>query len=326
MSALARGARHRQLGMTLIELMVSLVLGLFLSWGAYSVYLTSKGNYRAAEVLTRLQENARFALETLEPDIRMAGFWGRHREPALVAPPPAGIAVTCDGADVADWALDVSRAVEAEDDGYALDCEPFSEARPGSDVLVLRHAAERTALPEDGRVQLHSDLSLAALFDDGIVPAGFDAASETRDLLVHAYYVDNSSSFMPGTPSLRRQTLVAGGGIEDQEMITGVENLQVQFGLDTDADGAVERYVDPDSPVLDEADAAFLPDARIVAVRLWLLIRAEETPDSGYRDAREYTPPDGDADVIVPGGELYPDGFPRVQVTKTIYLRNQGAP
>ena len=57
----------RSRGMTLIELMVAMTIGLFLTWGAFQVYIQSKSNYRAAEVMTRLQENARFALETLEP-------------------------------------------------------------------------------------------------------------------------------------------------------------------------------------------------------------------------------------------------------------------
>lgn len=316
-------AGARQGGMTLIELMVSLALGLFLSWGAFTVYLTSKSNYRAAEVLTRLQENARFALETVEPDLRLAGFWGRHSEAGLVSVGP-GIAVGCDGNDVTDWALDVAVPVAAVDDGYDLACDAFSDARADSDVLVVRHASERTALPEAGTVQIHSDLALAAVFDDGIIPPGFDAVAETRDLVVHAYYVDESSAFAPGTPSLRRQTLVDGGGVEDQELITGVENLQVQFGLDTDGDGAVERYVDPDSPALDPAAAGFLEDARVVAVRLWMLVRAEESPDPAFRDAREYRRPDADGEVIRPGGDPYPDRFPRIQVTKTVYLRNQG--
>lgn len=324
MSATRVGAAPaRERGMTLIELMVSLTLGLFLTWGAYAVYFTSKGNYRAAEVMTRLQENARFALETVEPDLRLAGFWGRHSEPGLVDVAP-GVAVGCDGTDVTAWALDVAAPVAATDDGYDLGCEPFSAARAGSDVLVVRHASERTALPEAGTVQVHSDLALAAVFDDGIIPGGFDAVAETRDLVVHAYYVDESSAFTPGTPSLRRQTLVDGGVVEDQEMITGVENLQVQFGLDTDGDGAVERYVDADSAALDPAAAGFLEDARIVAVRLWMLVRAEESPDPAFRDAREYRPPDADDPVITPGDELYPAAFPRIQVTKTVYLRNRG--
>ena len=311
--------------MTLIELMVSLTLGIFLTWGAFEVYVRSKSNYRAADAMTRLQENTRFALETLEPDLRLSGFWGRHREGGRIER-PGGIAVNCDGADVADWALDLAQPVAATDDSYDLDCEPWSGARTDSDVLVLRHASERTNDAEAGRIQIHSDLGIATLFDDGVVPAGFSPAAQTHNLVVHAYYVDNASSFDDDLPSLRRQTLVAGGLIEDQEMITGVENLQVQFGLDTNSDGSVERYVDPSSPVLDEADPAFMPGARIVAVRLWLLVRSEESPGADFRDRRNYQPLDGDIAAITPGdGGAYPDNFQRIAVMKTVYLRNQGA-
>lgn len=304
-----------QRGMTLIELMVSLTIGMFLTWGAIQVYLQSKDNYRAAEVMTRLQENARFALETLEPDLRLAGLWGRHNDPARVLVPAAGFVVTCAGVDVGEWALDLAAPVAALDDDYDLDCGPRSTARPGSDVLIVRRAGELLAAPQAGQLQIHSDLSMARLFDDGMVPAGFDARAETRDLVVHAYYVDNESSFSASTPSLRRKTLVRGSVMEDQEMITGVENLQVQFGLDTNGDGSVNRYVDPDHPAV--------LGARIVAVRLWMLVRAEESPGPGFRDSREYQPPDEDADPIVPGDELYPAVFPRLEMTKTILLRNR---
>ena len=70
--------------------------------------------------------------------------------------------------------------------------------------------------------------------------------------------MDNASSFSDAIPSLRRKTLINGGVIEDQEMITGVENLQVQFGLDTNGDGTVERYVDPDSPTVTPGAVGFL--------------------------------------------------------------------
>lgn len=300
--------------MTLVELVVSMAIGVFLTWGAFQVYLQSKGNFRAAEVTTRLHENARFALETLEPDLRLAGFWGRHREAALLAP-AAGIAVSCGGDDVTAWALDLAAAVQASDDAYDLDCAPFSAARAGSDVLVVRHASDLLRAPQAGQIQVQSSLAAAQLFDDGGVPGGFGADSETRDLVVHAYYVDEASSFTGDVPSLRRQTLVDGGLIEDQEMVSGVENLQVQFGLDSDGDGTVERYVDPGDP-------GAVPGA-IVAVRLWLLLRSEESPGAGFADPRQYPPPDADADAIVPGNEGYPAGFQRLEVTKTIVLRNQ---
>lgn len=301
--------------MTLIELMVSMAIGLFLTWGAFEVYVQSKSNYQAAEVATRLQENARFALETIEPDLRLAGFWGRHRQAGLVKP-AVGIGVTCNGGNVAAWALDTATPVAAVDDDYDLPCAAHGEAREGSDVLIVRHASELTRALQPGQVQVQSSLILAQLFDDGAIPPGFAADSETRDLEVHAYYVDNTSSFTNDAPSLRRKTLVNGGVIEDQEMISGVENLQVQFGLDTNGDGTVERYVDPDN--------AAAASAAILAVRLWMLVRSEETPGAGFRDEREYQPLDLEAAPITPGDDLYPAQFQRMEITKTVLLRNQG--
>lgn len=304
-------------GMTLIELMVALAIGLFLTWGAIAVYLQSKDNYRTAETMARLQENSRFALETLEPDLRLAGFWGRHNDPVRVILPAGGLDVTCAGTDVSGWALDVRVPVAATDDDYDLDCAAHGSARAGSDLLIVRRASERRTAPQAGQIQVHGDLSLASLFDDGIVPAGFGPDAETRDLVVHAYYVDDESSFSAAIPSLRRKTLVMGNVLEDQEMITGVENLQVQFGIDTDADGSVERYVDPDHPAV--------AGSRIIAVRLWMLIRSEEAPDASFQDTRIYQPPDADADPITPGDASYPDRFQRLEVTRTIYLRNAGS-
>ena len=318
--------RRQSRGMTLIELMVAMAIGLFLIWGAFAVYIQSKGNYQAAEVATRLQENARFALEAIEPDLRLAGFWGPSTNTALV-PDATGIAVTCAGADASAWVLALDHPVAASDDAYGIaGCPPHGSARAGSDVLFIRHAGALRASPDAGQPQVASDLAMARIFDDGVVPADIDAATgEVRDLEVHAYYVDNSSSFAADMPSLRRLTLIKGGVVEDQEMITGVENLQVQFGLDTNGDGHVERYVDPDSPALTPGASGYLEGARIVAVRLWLLVRSEESPGAAFRDTHSYQPLDGHAAAITPGNDAYPAQFQRVEATKTILLRHEVA-
>ncbi len=316
--------RHNACGMTLIELMVAMTIGLFLTWGAFEVYLQSKGSYQAAEVATRLQENTRFALEAIEPDLRLAGFWGQSTNTGF-PPDASGIVVTCRGHDASDWVLALQQPVSASDDSYALSgCNPHSSARSGSDVLFVRHASELSAAPDAGQLQVASSLAMARVFTDGTVPAdlaGTDA--EVRDLQVHAYYVDSSSSFAGSVPSLRRLTLVKGGIIEDQEMITGVENLQVQFGLDTNGDGSVERYVDPDSPTLIPGESGYLENARIVAVRLWMLVRSEESPGPAFTDTRSYQPLDADAAAITPGSADYPARFQRMEVTKTVLLRNE---
>ncbi len=67
---------HKQHGMTLIELMVALAIGAFLMIGAITVFMQSRTTFRITESVARMQENARFALEAIEPDIRMAHYWG----------------------------------------------------------------------------------------------------------------------------------------------------------------------------------------------------------------------------------------------------------
>ena len=68
--------KPRQTGFSLIELMVSITIGLFLLAGATSLLVTSKGNYQVNDDLARIQENARIAMEYLSRDLRMAGYFG----------------------------------------------------------------------------------------------------------------------------------------------------------------------------------------------------------------------------------------------------------
>ena len=71
----ATTARHCQ-GMTLIELMISMVLGLVIIGGATSVMLANQQSYRTNEALSQVQESQRSAFELLSRDVREAGFNG----------------------------------------------------------------------------------------------------------------------------------------------------------------------------------------------------------------------------------------------------------
>jgi type IV pilus assembly protein PilW len=143
--------------------------------------------------------------------------------------------------------------------------------------------------------------------------------------VVNGYYVSQNSSLdTPGNPfpSLRRKFLQNGGGgatIADEEILPGVEDMQIQFGVDTDLEetagrGVVDRYVNPDDAILDDTDPAFNPDAQILSVRVWLRLRAERR-ESGLPDDPGYVYAD---QAVGP----FTDGFRRIVVTKTIYLRN----
>ncbi|NJD05254.1 MAG: hypothetical protein FIA97_02010 [Methylococcaceae bacterium] len=63
-----------QRGISMVEIMIALVLSLVLSAGVIQVYLSSKQSYRTQEGYSRLQENARYAMETMTRFIRLAGY------------------------------------------------------------------------------------------------------------------------------------------------------------------------------------------------------------------------------------------------------------
>lgn len=63
-----------QAGFSVVEIMISLVLGLLVTAGVSQIYLGSKQSYRLNEAQSRLQEDGRFAVEYLARNIRLAGF------------------------------------------------------------------------------------------------------------------------------------------------------------------------------------------------------------------------------------------------------------
>lgn len=64
----------RQRGITLVELLVSMMLGVFVVAGAIQIFVGSKQTYRIQEATSQLQENGRFALDLFQQSLRMAGY------------------------------------------------------------------------------------------------------------------------------------------------------------------------------------------------------------------------------------------------------------
>jgi type IV pilus assembly protein PilW len=117
--------------------------------------------------------------------------------------------------------------------------------------------------------------------------------------------VSQDSTLGAGIPSLRRKRLVAGPAVQDEEVIPGVEDFQVQYGIDTTGDNAANRYVDADN----------IPGGSlVVAVRIWLLMRADQIDGAFTHNANLVY---ADQNIAAPG-----DRFRRILVSKTIDLRN----
>lgn len=60
-------------GVSLIELMIALVLGLLVVGAAIGIFISNRQTFRATENLGRVQENARTAFELMARDVREAG-------------------------------------------------------------------------------------------------------------------------------------------------------------------------------------------------------------------------------------------------------------
>ena len=90
-------ARHFARGVSLIELMVALIIGALLIAGAVTVFLQSRNTYRANDMVSRMQEAGRYALDVIAPDVRLAGFWGLTNRPLSWTSAAAAVNKDCIG-------------------------------------------------------------------------------------------------------------------------------------------------------------------------------------------------------------------------------------
>lgn len=357
----------RSRGVTMIELLVGLAIGSFIIVGAVMVYSQTRTTYAINEVQARLQEHGRYALAMIEPDIQLAGYYGFSNNPAdfrfldagvetpvtqieqtddALTSPPAGVDTCGD-----NFVVDLLMTVEGSNDlaGPIDVCTPpaatgmdAGDYRALTDTLTIRRSSTAdSAAATPTRIQLYVNSlkrSNQYLFNSGTAPGPIDDNRVLRDLIVRTYYVAENSRARTGFPTLWRKSLDSDGTdptVIDEEILPGVEDFQVQFGIDTgdhdgvvgidldldnngvpdNPNGVVSRWVDPDSALLGPPPGGI--SAQIVAVRVWLRIRAD-APETGYTDTRTYTYANRPA--FTPSGA--DASVRRILVSRTIFLRN----
>ena len=309
-------------GFTLVELMVAAALMLLGIASALSLVARGRGAYQSVEARTQLEETARAALDLLAQEVRMAGYLGLATPgtdvvgatPAGTAPPPE---LAVGGGCVDSLALDLARPLAGADGRFAaqadlpLDCgaSPQGRAMPGADTLVVRRAAAMPTRPDTGRLQLESRRFEARLLADGLQRLGDD--SQFNDIEASVFYVSRDATGAAGRPSLRRKRLVGGAApsFQDEELVPGVEDLQVEFGVSVSGD-------DDPGPLQYVAMESLPEGARIRSVRLWVLVRSDGPDTVAARmPALAYA-------NRVQGPET--SRFPRLLASRTVALRNPG--
>lgn len=326
-------------GFTLVELMVSILIGLILLAVMSLAFLSNKQSYRAQDSSAQMQENGRYAIEVLTRDIRLAGYWGgfEHKvDSGKIIFPTGTIDPTTFGCDATNWAKMASQRIYGLNDtnndasitgNYsAATCIP---ALPNGDVIVVRHASPISLAVTDLQVNvlyLKSDIDEMALFE-GITPpteaklgTPFREPTTLQRVIANAYFLGNSlvecsagAGTTPGAPlkGLRRLSSTSATTVgPSEEIIGGVEDFQVMYGVDNTNDGTADLYVNA---------SALVDWPNVVSVRIWLLLRAA-CGESGYANTSTYTNPSGVATTIAS------DSIRRQVFTTTIFLRNPRYP
>lgn len=296
---------NRAAGITLIEVMVAMLLVLVVSSGALAFVARGRDAHRVGESLARLEETLDAAFILLVDEVRVSGYLGLAPPgtPVAGASPvgtiePPGLEVT--GACGPSLAHDIARPITTADGawlaapGIPIGCRasPGGRLQAGADTLIIRRASGEAVAPETGRLQLETNLRAAALRADGASQLG--PATRWHDLEVGVYYVSADSTGRAGFPSLRRKRLVGGTrpAFQDEELVSGISDLQLELGLDdvADPDFAVDRWAAP---------AAAPEDGIMRALRIELEARSDVVEASH------------------PGGR-------RKRVSRVIELRNGG--
>ena len=298
----ARPSARKMAGFGLPEVMIALVIGLILLGGIGVVFLGAKQTFRTQDDFSRIQENVRYALETIGVDVRMAGYSGCVNLSAIDpsnpgAPIPLGVIANNPPA------LGLGDALR----GYVGGAWTATGTAPGNWVAgtgvlqITRAAGTGVTLtgnltPTNANVQitgnpynfvagealLVSNCETADLFRATSVSSGGGTVTivhsnvqNTENFTANQYQngaevfrIVNTVYFIgtnpAGNPALYR--IVLGGATE--ELVENVEDMVMRFGIDTTNDFIVDGYV----------DVAGVTDWRqVLTARISLVFRSNNT-------------------------------------------------
>ncbi len=310
-------ALRPQQGMTLVEVMIALAISMVLLTGVLQIMLSSKQTYRIQEGTARLQENGRFATQFLSEDLRMAGYSGCSSgiiPNNIVDLDGDG---TPDG--ISDFSTDGLLGFEYSGLPVTLTATETltsAEVLSDTDVIVIMYGSTDESLnlrgnmlSDNANIQvtstdmfttgdillisdcMNSDIFAATSVSKGAISTTIAHASNVNtttklskaygadamvmSLVKTAYYIGTNAA---GVPALFRKRMV-GANVQTEELVEGVENLQILYGEDLDADGVANRYVHAD-------DVGNF--ANVVSVRFAMLLQTPEEVNT-QADTSDYT-------------------------------------
>lgn len=274
------------IGISLVELMISVALSIFLSTAIVDVTLTASRVNRQLQLTSEMVENGRYLGQLLNAELSLAGFYGWLKAAPTI---DGNVPDRCTEITVADLNRALSFPVDGIDDAPE-DQKICSGDRllAGTDVLVIRRASTESVTSVIGLVgrQHYVQADGASLIlglgtndkefnqtqKDGATPAPIRAFSQI------IYYVSEDRVF-------KRRRLLKGKYSPAEPLVEGVDDFQVEYGIDRSGDGVANA--EGISAAYIELPASAQEWAAVVSIKYHLLLSSTD-PAPGIVDTKLY--------------------------------------
>jgi type IV pilus assembly protein PilW len=239
-----------QSGLSLIELMVALTIGLLLSIGIIQIFNASKVSYQLQEGLSRIQENGRFVSQYLQNKLRMAGYMGCGNDVARAENGGFINHLAYFGADPPEPELRFQRPIE----GFS-----FSGSLPADGTPTLGEAGDWTPeLPDalDGKVVKGSDVLVLRIFSEEATPVRTWQRDPNRFTVRDADFVQQGGLYAVencGSANLFVATTASGTNVEAPGDGVNVYRDPSAGGAAWGVDATTVNYLMPAGNVLNAA-------------------------------------------------------------------------
>jgi type IV pilus assembly protein PilW len=289
----------KQAGFTLVEIMITMLLSLVLGIAIVTVFINNSHSFSQDDNVLRMQDDARYALQQVAFDLSMAGHYAELLSPAnVVQDASLAIGTDCGPAAVNNWtylttqpATGESLSLTAVDNATGAQvvanhsCFDGAEILPGTDVVsIKRVAGAESAVFRNGGIYLRTNGTVGLLYRSPMAGAPTIPVAIPRtewEYRPSIYYIRQFAN-APGDniPTLCRKVLAGGGPTVTTECIaTGIENLQIEYGIDTNSNGNPNAYVS--APTVAEMQS-------VVSARIFLLARTTDI-DTRYANQKTFS-------------------------------------
>ena len=297
--------RRSERGLSLVELMISITLGLLIVAALVTVFSNVSKSRSELERGSEQLENGRAAIEVLSEDLQLAGYYGEIN----VTGTPTALPDPC-STDPLVWDSAMLVHVQGFDQGAgAPSCMPASTIA-GTDILTLRRVKACVAgtagcdavVAGQGYIQASScstsvtpyiiGLSGTATFN--LTKIDCTTAAGLRRYVVNTYFLSSDNGSGVAVPTLKRLEF-NGAAFTETPLVEGIERIEFEYGIDTDGNGSPDVYkASPATPA---------EWNNVVTVKIYALARALD-PSPGYVDNKTYTLGNDAAGVPITVGPL----------------------